>query len=148
MLLVNAYTASAAEIVAGALQEHKRATILGTRSFGKGSVQTIIPLGAGNGALRLTTARYYTPSGAWLGNGKFDEPEDEAESKTDAESKSGAESKAKLADKPQDLSRGIAPDIVIKPVDDLQYGAKNDNQLNDVLLLARKELDRQKAMQR
>jgi carboxyl-terminal processing protease len=45
------------------LQDHKRATVLGTRSFGKGSVQTIIPLGSGNGALRLTTARYYTPSG-------------------------------------------------------------------------------------
>jgi len=50
--------------VAGALQDHKRATIIGTRSFGKGSVQTIIPLGSGNGALRLTTARYFTPSGA------------------------------------------------------------------------------------
>jgi carboxyl-terminal processing protease len=45
------------------LQDHKRATVIGTRSFGKGSVQTIIPLGSGNGALRLTTARYYTPSG-------------------------------------------------------------------------------------
>jgi carboxyl-terminal processing protease len=48
--------------VAGALQDHRRATLVGTRSFGKGSVQTIIPLG-GNGALRLTTARYFTPSG-------------------------------------------------------------------------------------
>jgi carboxyl-terminal processing protease len=49
--------------VAGALRDHKRATIIGTRSFGKGSVQTIIPLGSNNGALALTTARYYTPSG-------------------------------------------------------------------------------------
>ena len=62
IVLINSGSASASEIVAGALKDHKRAIVMGTRSFGKGSVQSIIPM-PGHGAIRLTTARYYTPSG-------------------------------------------------------------------------------------
>ena len=63
MVLINEYSASASEILAGALQDNKRALIMGQKSFGKGSVQSVISLGKGRGGLKLTVARYFTPSG-------------------------------------------------------------------------------------
>jgi carboxyl-terminal processing protease len=77
VVLINGGSASASEIVAGALQDHRRAIIMGTTSFGKGSVQTIVPV-SGNGAMRLTTARYYTPSGRSI-QGKGITPDIEVE---------------------------------------------------------------------
>jgi carboxyl-terminal processing protease len=92
IVLINGGSASASEIVAGALQDHHRATIIGTRSFGKGSVQTIIPLGS-NGALRLTTARYYTPSGRSI-QAKGIEPEAVVEEELPDELKQKAEAQS------------------------------------------------------
>jgi carboxyl-terminal processing protease len=95
VVLINGGSASASEIVAGALQDQHRAIIVGTRSFGKGSVQTMIPLS--NGALRLTTARYYTPSGHSI-QAKGIEPEVVVEEKLPDELKQKASAEGNIGE--------------------------------------------------
>ncbi|MDU6667539.1 MAG: S41 family peptidase [Bradyrhizobium sp.] len=137
IVLINGGSASASEIVAGALQDHKRATLVGTRSFGKGSVQTIIPLGAGNGALRLTTARYYTPSGKSIqAKGIVPDIEvlqdvpDELKSRTDTKGEASLRGHLKNDGDEKTGSQSYVPpdakdDKALKLAADLLHGIKN-----------------------
>jgi len=134
VVLINGGSASASEIVAGALQDHRRAILMGTKSFGKGSVQSIIPI-PGHGAIRLTTARYYTPSGRSIqakgidpdievGQAKV-ETLDEGKGRHEADLRGALENKGGTAPEDAGTSKGATPGKTQKP--DAKNGAQGNN---------------------
>jgi carboxyl-terminal processing protease len=152
VVLVNGGSASASEIVAGALQDHKRAIIMGTQTFGKGSVQTILPLG-NNTAIKLTTARYYTPNGRSI-QAKGIQPDIQVEEATIAEADQGlrmreADLERHLSnptekgeggtDAPKPVKPGAAkegaPDLKADKPEPAEFGSKGDYQMNQALNL-------------
>jgi carboxyl-terminal processing protease len=154
VVLINAASASAAEIVAGALQDHHRATIIGTRSFGKGSVQTIIPI-EGHGALRLTTALYYTPDGRSIqGNGIAPDivvnlPKNEQVANalvTYEEDLFGALKNAGSLTGTE--AHPAAPEPYDHPIKPLLIGTRNDGQLTAALAYLERELGRRSVAHR
>ena len=126
-VLINGGSASASEIVAGALQDHHRAILLGTRSFGKGSVQTIIPL-AGHGAMRLTTARYYTPSGRSI-QAKGIDPDIVVEAAKIEHAPAKDDKTAKAGDKKDDKSGNAETASPQNTIDPSIMGTPEDYQL-------------------
>ena len=118
VVLVNSGSASASEIVAGALQDHKRAVVMGTRTFGKGSVQTILPIGNGT-AIKLTTARYYTPNGRSI-QAKGIDPDIVVEDPTMTEEEDGMRIREADLDKHLINPADAEPTPVKKPADSIK----------------------------
>jgi carboxyl-terminal processing protease len=145
VVLVDGGTASASEIVAGALQDHKRAVVLGGQTFGKGSVQTILPL-SNNSGLKLTTARYYTPSGRSI-QAKGIEPDINVDDGRDSqynireanlenhldtgkkETVAGAKRNNLEATRNQQLPSASKPEAVPPPAARVVFGSNDDFQL-------------------